>query len=1237
VKFLKQGLCLAVVGAGLAAVPGLQATAAAPHTAAAPDRSLVQQMKDGARGSVAISAARATGKVSFARAELDGDLLPGVNGATNPVGKASAFLDKYSLAFGASRSQVVQDAVSSNAGGSTVTYVQRFNGVPVFGGMVKAHIDADGDLTAVNGRFIPVGGLSTDARLTPADAGNRAVALVRAEPPSAIDGRAADTRGIKAKTTTLEVYRTGLVQGRKNGINELVYQVEVANGGNVRDMVFLDANTGKVINRYSTVDDALSRELYETSPDAGNLVWAEGDPFPGTLNSDQQSMVQSTGDAYWLFKNVFGRDSFDGLGSIMKTVNNDPRINCPNANWNGATTNYCDGVSSDDVVAHEWGHAYTEYTDNLIYQWQSGALNEGYSDIWGETVDLINNRLDEDEGDLTKKRPVGLCSTHSPANPLLTINTPAGIAKDCTTAGAAFGPELSGTGVTGDVVMALDADEDADGDPNPFDTGGSVYDGCTPPFTNAADLVGKIVMINRGLCGFEVKARNAEAAGAIGVIIGNRNPDETFAMSGDANPDPTISSVMVDKNDRNLIAGALDTGSVNVTMKDASGDRVDSFRWLIGEKSDAFGGAIRDMWTPTCYGDPGKVSDAQYKCSSDDNGGVHGNSGVVNHSYSLLVDGGTFNGQTITGLGLDKAANIYFKAQSEYLTPISDFPDLADSLESACADLTGHALKNLSVEPNHSTVANSKITSADCDQVHAMTLAVELRKDPTGQCAWQPLLNPHAPEACGADFKPSGIFSDDFESGLGNWTLSGENPFGGATYDWEAKLASAVPGGHDSAVAFGPDPKAGDCSGGPGDISSANYMDSGDIVIPADALAPRLTFEHYIATEAGFDGGNVQLSVDGGAFAPIAAAAYTFNGPGHLSTTAQGSTNPLQDEDGFTGTNPGSPFGSWGESNVDLNAAGAGAGHTVKLRFAMGRDGCGGVDGWYVDNVKVVNCVEKAVATATGFVTPDPVSYGTARSLTVTVAGNDPTGDVTVTDGADVLGTIPLVNGSGSLPLSTTMSVGPHTLSLAYSGDANNKSAEGTASVTVDKVVATVTGSVAPASVAYGTARSLTVTVAGSDPTGDVTVTDGATVLGTITLAGGTGSLPLSTTMGVGPHSLSLAYAGDGYNESAEGSASVTITKAVTTTHATAPTTVKFRADFKVKVKVTAAGAVPKGTVKVFLGTTLIGHGTLSATGTVTITVTKDIAVGKKTLTVKYLGSANFGASQKKIVVTVTP
>ena len=134
----------------------------------------------------------------------------------------------------------------------------------------------------------------------------------------------------------------------------------------------------------------------------------------------------------------------------MRSVNNDPTIACPNANWNGATTNYCNGVTSDDVVAHEWGHAYTEYTHNLIYQWQPGALNESYSDIWGETVDMINGAGTDSPGPV---RTVGSCSAFSGAR-VVVINSPASIAQTCPAGTAAFGPPVMGTGITGDVVLA---------------------------------------------------------------------------------------------------------------------------------------------------------------------------------------------------------------------------------------------------------------------------------------------------------------------------------------------------------------------------------------------------------------------------------------------------------------------------------------------------------------------------------------------------------------------------------------------------------------------------------------------------------------------------------------------------------------------------------------------------------------------------------------------------------------
>ncbi len=61
-------------------------------------------------------------------------------------------------------------------------------------------------------------------------------------------------------------------------------------------MVFLDATTGKPVNRYSMMDDALDRELNEATGSrdpATSPVWQEGDPFPGTLDQDQQNEVNS--------------------------------------------------------------------------------------------------------------------------------------------------------------------------------------------------------------------------------------------------------------------------------------------------------------------------------------------------------------------------------------------------------------------------------------------------------------------------------------------------------------------------------------------------------------------------------------------------------------------------------------------------------------------------------------------------------------------------------------------------------------------------------------------------------------------------------------------------------------------------------------------------------------------------------------------------------------------------------
>ena len=751
-KFLRQGIALTILGAGLAATPGLTAQAA-PSAPTVDDRSLVQQMKDEATGSVTFTKEKSTGKVGFVRAGANGDLLADVDGSA--VEKADAYLDRYAAAFGATPGQLKrEDRVNKTPAGSTVTYTQEYKGVPVFGSLLRAHVDKGGDLTSVNGFAAPDLTLSVDPRLSAKDAGDRAVASVTADPPGHNDKKAS-TKGLKAKTTDLVVYRTGSTRGA-TGENKLAYVVEVTNDRNIRDMVFVDAQTDKLLNRYSMINDGLEREIYEQAYTEANKVYDEGDddPYPGTLNEDQRNIHDATGEAYWFFKNAFGRDSYDDAGAVMRIVNNDPTIECPNANWNSTTTNYCNGVTSDDVVAHEWGHAYTEYTHGLIYQYQSGALNESYSDIWGETVDLINGRMDDDEGDITTPRDPNKCSTHSAPNPVVLINSPSSVAKSCEAGAASFGPQLNGTGVTGDVVIGTD---DNAGD-------GSATNACT---AITADVTGKVALVDRGTCGFAIKVKNAQDAGAKAVLVGDNVEATPSGMAG-TDPSITIPSVRIRLSDRNIIAGALTSGPVNVTMKDASGDREDSYRWLQGEDSTAFGGAIRDLWRPTCYGDPGKVSDVQYYCAPDDGGGVHSNSGVPNHAYALTVDGGTpyAGGPTITGLGLTKAAAVYFRAMSEYQTPTTDFEDHADALKASCLDLVGAPLKELSTDENDSVDSTQTIATADCATFDAVAAATELRKEPV-QCNFQPMFNQDRPALC--DGKGRGAFTvmkETFENGI---------------------------------------------------------------------------------------------------------------------------------------------------------------------------------------------------------------------------------------------------------------------------------------------------------------------------------------------------------------------------------------------------------------------------------------------------------------------------------------
>ncbi len=112
---------------------------------------------------------------------------------------------------------------------------------------------------------------------------------------------------------------------------------------------------------------------------------------------------------------------------------------------------------------------------------------------------------------------------------------------------ASFGPGL-GAGVTGDVVAALDAT-------------GTTTDACEA-ITNGPAVSGNIALIDRGNCAFTVKVQNAEAVGAIAVIVANNVAGVPFSMGG-TDPGIGIPSVMVSMDDGALIRASL---PANVTL-----------------------------------------------------------------------------------------------------------------------------------------------------------------------------------------------------------------------------------------------------------------------------------------------------------------------------------------------------------------------------------------------------------------------------------------------------------------------------------------------------------------------------------------------------------------------------------------------------------------------------------------------------------------------------------------------
>ena len=185
------------------------------------------------------------------------------------------------------------------------------------------------------------------------------------------------------------------------------------------------------------------------------------------------------------------------------------------AQWTGYYTRYCPGVAEVDIVAHEWGHALTQTTAGLVYLYQTGALNEAYSDILGTGV--VTNLYNTPNLDLSTRSQDDACSSYSNQVPPLSLLVGAtsddGTSVELSTPIAVTNMSQWSVGMApnfpGDnLAVEVDAYSSYS---SYFPVGGLA---CDP--IDAVFVEGDIVLVNRGVCSFDVKMENVIAAGGSG-------------------------------------------------------------------------------------------------------------------------------------------------------------------------------------------------------------------------------------------------------------------------------------------------------------------------------------------------------------------------------------------------------------------------------------------------------------------------------------------------------------------------------------------------------------------------------------------------------------------------------------------------------------------------------------------------------------------------------------------------
>ncbi|MFQ5498536.1 MAG: M4 family metallopeptidase [Candidatus Zixiibacteriota bacterium] len=321
-------------------------------------------------------------------------------------------------------------------GNRHVRLSQRYHNLPVIGKQLIAHINEQGTLYAVNGSFEANFAVDISPRLTEAEA----VAIAEK-----------DLLSFFGPATPGKVELVIFPWEGDHYLSHRLFLISSTPMG--RWEYFVDAHTGEIIYRANRIMNAeaigtgqgtmggarnhidtwftgSTYEMNDYTRRANNDIHGHGgqmpsgnyirtylatSSLPGTLatdadniwgigNANQAAAVDGqvySGLVYDYLLGHLGRNGYDDAGATMWTSVNYSAEGDNNAYWNGQqiviwswSSGWRSLAGSPDVIAHEWGHAVTETTSGLIYQKESGALNESFSDMIGAAFEFAHDTLD---------------------------------------------------------------------------------------------------------------------------------------------------------------------------------------------------------------------------------------------------------------------------------------------------------------------------------------------------------------------------------------------------------------------------------------------------------------------------------------------------------------------------------------------------------------------------------------------------------------------------------------------------------------------------------------------------------------------------------------------------------------------------------------------------------------------------------------------------------------------------